>query len=399
MREYRAKIITDKATIERTIQALSLQNARDILSKEGTVIYIKKSRKFGLNLSFGKIDEKILAIYIRQLGVLLESGVSVLDAFCSVGQGCSHARLKQILNSISMDLHAGASLEKAVAEYKSELGSISIAMFALGQNSGRLAESLLLLSSMLEEIFINRLKFKKALRYPAIVLLSLIVAFNMLIAMVVPSFKSVFDSISTQLPLATRVLLGLESAINNYGFLLIFLAVFIFGLIWYFYKFNLKFKFKFDSFIIKIPLIKSLILHSSLAKFSLILSRLIAAGMTIDRALGIANTVIENSYIKAKIDQASKDIHNGNALNLSFARAALYENIAIEIIKAGEQSGSIDEMFGYVANYYKQKYDALIDSLSAYLEPVLLIIISFVVLLLGLGIFMPLWELSGGGLY
>ncbi|MBE6430203.1 MULTISPECIES: type II secretion system F family protein [Campylobacter] len=398
MKLYKANIIINKEITTRTIKALSLQNAKDILAKEGVVISIKEINQFGLNLSFGKINERDLSIYIRQLSVLLEAGVSVLDAFVSVGNGCDNARLRQIFSDISMDLHAGASLEQALSGYKKELGTITLAMFSLGQNSGKLSNSLSLLSFMLEEIDNNKTKFKKAIRYPAIVLLTLIIAFNILIAMVVPSFNSVFASVSKELPLATRIILGLESLINDYGFFVVFGAVLSTCLVLYFYKFSFKFRFKFDSFALKIPLLKGIILHSSLARFNLILSQLISAGMAMDRALDIANTVIENSYIKSKINQSSKDICNANALSTSFKKSGLYENIAIEIIKAAEQSGALDEMFGYVANYYKQKYDLVIDNLSAYLEPILLVIISAVVLLLGLGIFMPLWELSSGAI-
>ena len=108
----------------------------------------------------------------------------------------------------------------------------------------------------------------------------------------------------------------------------------------------------------------------------------------------ISNSVVDNSYIKLKINQAIKDIYNGNTLNSSFQKIAIYENIAIEIIKAGEKSGTIDQMFGHISNYYKERYNSLIDNLSAYLEPILLVIISVVVLVLALGIFMPLWDIS-----
>ena len=145
---------------------------------------------------------------------------------------------------------------------------------------------------------------------------------------------------------------------------------------------------------LKIPLLKRLILYSFLAKFNLILSQLITAGTPIDKALVISNSVVDNSYIKLKINQAIKDIYNGNTLNSSFQKIAIYENIAIEIIKAGENSGTIDQMFGYISNYYKERYNSLIDNLSAYLEPILLVIISVVVLVLALGIFMPLWDIS-----
>ena len=304
------------------------------------------------------------------------------------------------MSDISLDLHSGLSLEQALSGFKAELGAVSVAMFALGQNSGRLPEALFMLSDMLNEMAENRAKFKRAIRYPMIVLLSLVIAFNLLIVMVVPSFAGVFAALGGELPLATRMLLGFESFIVSYGFLILFGMALACLFVWYLHRFNSKFRLKFDKFLLKIPLLKELILHGSLAKFSLILSRLISAGMSIDKAINIANGVIENSFISVKISLVARDIHSGQTLSKAFDGANLYEKIAISIIKAGEQSGVIDEMFIYVAKFYKQKYDRLIDGLSGSLEPVLLIAIAMAVLLLGLGIFMPLWELSSGaGLY
>lgn len=394
MKKFIAKIIKDGTTQTHTINAINLENAKDILSKNGTIIEIKEIKDFRLNLSFKSIDERILAIYIKELSALLEAGVSVLDAFNSVAKGCDNPKLKQIFNDISADLNAGASLEKALNTHKDELGSVVLAMFALGQNSGKLASSLSTLSDMLENISINRAKFKKAIRYPALTFVALLIAFNILITMVMPSFKGIFDSFGGELYWASRAILALGSFVSDYGILIAFGSVLVIFLIWYFHKFNYKFQLKFDEIMLKIPLLKRLILYSFLAKFNLILSQLITAGTPIDKALVISNSVVDNSYIKLKINQAIKDIYNGNTLNSSFQKIAIYENIAIEIIKAGEKSGTIDQMFGYISNYYKEKYDSLIDNLSAYLEPILLVIISVVVLVLALGIFMPLWDIS-----
>lgn len=394
MKKFIAKIIKDGTTQTHTINAINLENAKDILSKNGTIIEIKEIKEYGLNLSFKSIDERILAIYIKELSALLEAGVSVLDAFNSVAKGCDNPKLKQIFNDISADLNAGASLEKALNTHKDKLGSVVLAMFALGQNSGKLASSLSTLSDMLENISINRAKFKKAIRYPALTFVALLIAFNILITMVMPSFKGVFDSFGGELYWASRAILALGSFVSDYGILIAFGYVLVIFLIWYFHKFNYKFQLKFDEIMLKIPLLKRLILYSFLAKFNLILSQLITAGTPIDKALVISNSVVDNSYIKLKINQAIKDIYNGNTLNSSFQKIAIYENIAIEIIKAGEKSGTIDQMFGYISNYYKEKYDSLIDNLSAYLEPILLVIISVVVLVLALGIFMPLWDIS-----
>lgn len=394
MKKFIAKIIKDGTTQTHTINAINLENAKDILSKNGTIIEIKEIKKIRLNLSFKSIDERILAIYIKELSALLEAGVSLLDAFNSVAKGCDNPKLKQIFNDISADLNAGASLEKALNTHKDELGSVVLAMFALGQNSGKLASSLSTLSHMLENISINRAKFKKAIRYPALTFVALLIAFNILITMVMPSFKGIFDSFGGELYWASRAILALGSFVSDYGILIAFGSVLVIFLIWYFHKFNYKFQLKFDEIMLKIPLLKRLILYSFLAKFNLILSQLITAGTPIDKALVISNSVVDNSYIKLKINQAIKDIYNGNTLNSSFQKIAIYENIAIEIIKAGEKSGTIDQMFGYISNYYKEKYDSLIDNLSAYLEPILLVIISVAVLVLALGIFMPLWDIS-----
>ena len=394
MKKFIAKIIKDGTTQTHTINAINLENAKDILSKNGIIIEIKEIKEYGLNLSFKAIDERILAIYIKELSALLEAGVSLLDAFNSVAKGCDNPKLKQIFNDISADLNAGASLEKALNTHKDKLGSVVLAMFALGQNSGKLASSLSTLSDMLENISINRAKFKKAIRYPALTFVALLIAFNILITMVMPSFKGIFDSFGGELYWASRAILALGSFVSDYGILIAFGSVFVIFLIWYFHKFNYKFQLKFDEIMLKIPLLKRLILYSFLAKFNLILSQLITAGTPIDKALVISNSVVDNSYIKLKINQAIKDIYNGNTLNSSFQKIAIYENIAIEIIKAGEKSGTIDQMFGYISNYYKEKYDSLIDNLSAYLEPILLVIISVVVLVLALGIFMPLWDIS-----
>ena len=396
MKKFIAKIIKDGTTQTHTINAINLENAKDILSKNGTIIEIKEIKEFRLNLSFKAIDERILVIYIKELSALLEAGVSLLDAFNSVAKGCDNPKLKQIFNDISADLNAGASLEKALNTHKDKLGSVVLAMFALGQNSGKLASSLSTLSDMLENISINRAKFKKAIRYPALTFVALLIAFNILITMVMPSFKGIFDSFGGELYWASRAILALGSFVSDYGILIAFGSVFVIFLIWYFHKFNYKFQLKFDEIMLKIPLLKRLILYSFLAKFNLILSQLITAGTPIDKALVISNSVVDNSYIKLKINQAIKDICNGNTLNSSFQKIAIYENIAIEIIKAGEKSGTIDQMFGHISNYYKERYNSLIDNLSAYLEPILLVIISVVVLVLALGIFMPLWDISNG---
>jgi type II secretory pathway component PulF len=190
--------------------------------------------------------------------------------------------------------------------------------------------------------------------------------------------------------------LWLENALNNYG---IYILLAMAGMLFFFmhqYKNNPAFKYKMDKLLVhpKFYLIKDIIFYSSMHKYTLIFGELIRAGIPVSEALSTAVGMVDNSYIKEKLQGVNADIARGISLSDAFKQTGLFENMLLQMIKAGESSGQLDAMLSKVTQYYDSKFQDLIDNLSTYIEPVLLFFIAGLVLLLALGIFMPMWDLG-----
>jgi general secretion pathway protein F len=288
----------------------------------------------------------------------------------------------------------GSTLTQTFKHYERELGKLSVTLVALGEQTGNLASAFTTLSNMLEEMNENMIKFKKAIAYPRNVMLAMMVAFVVMISYVVPKFKSIFDRLGADLPLPTQILLSLEHGLNNYGlYLLAGIIFFIFIFLWQMNS-NYKFKYTVHALLLKTYLIKDIILFSSLHRFSLVFAELIHAGIPIIDALQSATELIENEVLKTKLTSIAKNVEQGSALHTSLKETGLFENMLIQMINAGEQSGQLDTMMKKVEHYLKMRFDAIISNLSQSIEPILLFFIAGMVILLALGIFLPMWDMG-----
>lgn len=267
-------------------------------------------------------------------------------------------------------------------------------MVDLGESTGNMAESLEKLAEILEEIEENRQKFKKALRYPITVVVAIAIAFSILMIYVVPKFKDIFSKFKAELPLPTKILLAMESLVNNYGgYLLagIFLTI---VLIKYLLSNNDAFKKQFDQHILKVYLIGDIIFYSTLSRFCLVLTELIRAGIPIADALDTSLLTLENSHLKKRLAAVKISVQRGISLTEAFRDTDIFEGMLIQMIQAGEQSGTLDKMLDKVTQYYKNRFSLIIDNIASYIEPILLAFIAGMVLLMALGIFMPMWDLA-----
>ncbi len=347
-----------------------------------------------LKLKKNKIKRSDLIATIRQLAVMTNAGIPLHDALVEIANSTDNKRLKFILNDIAESINAGISFSKSLEKYSNELGFLTITMIKLGERTGDMAHALFTLANILEEIDENVRKFKKAIRYPLITLGAMAIAFVILISFVVPKFKSIFEKFNAELPLPTRILLFLEHAFNTYGpYLLLGLFTGIF-IITYLYKTNEEFKYAVDRFLLKVYLIKDVIFYSQLSRFFLIFSELIKAGIPVVDALENSVNMIDNSYIKEKLQLISHMVEKGSSIEEAFRETGLLENMIIQMIAAGEASGQLDQMLGNITEYYSMKFNYILDNMSSYIEPVMLAVIAALVLLLALGIFLPMWDMA-----
>ncbi len=350
---------------------------------------LKKSFKKSVN-----INDKIATI--RQIAVMTDAGIPINDTLQDVASNTHNMQLKDIYYDISSDINAGKSLSDSMMRYRDEFGHVSLAMTKLGERTGNISGSYHKLADILESIRNNVARFKKAIRYPLITLTAMAIAFVVLIMVVVPKFKEIFDKFKTDLPIPTQILLSIEYVFSNYGIVvLITLITSIYATV-YFYKNNKEFKYKIDKILIhkRFYLINRVIFLSTMHKYTLVFGELVRSGIPVSEALETAVGMVDNSVIREQLERVNANIGRGMNLTEAFEQTGLFENMLLQMIKAGEASGQLDAMLGKVTTYYDMQFQDIIDNLSTYIEPIMMFFIAGLVLLMALGIFMPMWDLG-----
>jgi len=346
------------------------------------------------NVKKKKIKQDALIASIRQLAVMTNAGISIYDSLSNIADATNDEALKTVFGKLAEDINSGKSLSNSMEQFRFELGNLTIAMVQLGEKTGNLDDALYSLADMLEEIRSNFIKFKKAMAYPRNVMVALAIAFVVLISYVVPNFKTMFEKLGADLPLPTQILLDLEYLFNNFGPYVLAGLFTAFVVAKYFINNYRHVRFRWHQMLLRTYLIKNLIMYSTLSRFTLVFSELVRAGIPIAEALDTAISMIDNLPLKQKFLSIRIAVEKGSALNKGMQDTELFENMIIQMVSAGEDSGTLDAMVNKVAAYYKMKFDAIIDGLSEAIEPIMLFIIAGMVILFALGIFLPMWDMG-----
>lgn len=331
---------------------------------------------------------------IRELAVLVKAGISLKDGLEDIGNNTRDPLIKEMFLKAAEAIDTGKTLSDVFSEYEHYIGGISLAIIRLGEQTGDLVQSLNYLADIYENMYQNRRRMIKALRYPVITLIAIAVAFVTLILLVVPKFKDIFEQLHAELPLPTRILLGLENILTNYGLLTAGIIMSIIFIIIFFYKTSKEFKYRVDQLLLKAPVIGPIIEYGSLHRFLLTLSSLLKSGIPLLDSLKIAGSIIENEIIKEKIKIIERGINQGRSLSELLKEVDLVNFVALRMVSAGEESGELDGMLGKAADYYEERFQDIIENMQAAIEPIMLTVIGGLVLLLALGIFLPMWNLA-----
>jgi len=345
-------------------------------------------------LDFSKIDLEEYISVIDQIYVMLDAGLGIDTVFDNVKEEISNKKLKSIFETISQDIKAGISLSSSFRKFEKDLGTLSVAMVSLGEETGDIARSMHDLSEILSEILENRKRLKKATRYPTFIIFAMIIAFVVVILFVIPPFKSLFAEIHTELPLPTRFLLWIEYAFETYGVYVIAGAISILGLTIYVYNNSEKARFKMDKFMLKIYIVGEVIRLAMIGRFLFVLQSLIEAGIPIMDSVNIALNIVDNKYLYSKFVLIKNSIQTGGSIKHGFEESGLFDKMIIQMISAGEESGSLIVMLKKASDYYLAKYKDIVDNISTLIEPILIAAIAGFVLTLALGIFLPMWNLT-----
>lgn len=342
----------------------------------------------------GKIPLEPLIASLRQIAVMLDAGLPINFCLKDVIEATDNKRIKEIFEVVLTEVESGVSISESFMQFSAEVGNITVAMIDLGEKTGTLDESINKLADILQEIHDNRMKLKKATRYPIIVIFAMIIAFSLVITMVIPQFQDMFAEYKTELPFPTLFLLWMEHAITTYGPYILLGALGVGGILSYYYKKSQKFKLLFDKYMLKTYIVGQVIYLSMIGRFVYVFDRLSTSGLPIIESIRTAIDVVENVYLKQRLSMIVDAIEEGRNLTDGFRDTEQFENMVLQMISAGESSGSINAMLDKINNIYRNKYSYLVDNVATMIEPLLISAIAGFVLLLALGIFLPMWSIA-----
>ncbi len=332
---------------------------------------------------------------LRQMAVMLDAGIPINETLKTVIKTCDNKVVQEIFQKIYRDIESGANLSDSFRRFEDKVGRLSVVMVELGEKIGMLSESINKLADFLQEIYDDRVKLKKATRYPLLVIIAMIISFSLVIVLVIPQFMDIFNDLHAKLPFPTRLLIWIENALKGYGLYMLFGSIIIFGILNKIYKKSDNFHRFIDRIMLKVYIVGSVIYLSMIGRFVYIFDRLTSSGLPVIEALKTSINVVDNRYLKERLQRISQNIEEGNSLTNGFKETGQFDSIVIQMIDAGENSGSLGKMLDKVSIYYKNRFQDLVDNVSTMIEPLLIAGIAGFVLLLGLGIFLPMWSLAG----
>ena len=369
---------------------LKVMKCTPILISKEEALFSDLLEKYFSGFQKVKLDE--LIVFVRQLSSILAAGVPLLESLDAVYEQVQSPRFKKIILDMRHNIEGGASFSDALSNYSKVFGPIFISMVKSGERAGIFGEVLERLANLLEKDFENMQKIKSAMRYPIIVLFALGIAFVVVITFVIPQFSKLYSSFKTELPLPTRILLGINYVIVNYW---LFIILGLIGFVVLIKKIldTDQGRLLWDKIVLSLPIFGQLINKLILARFSRMLAAMLKSGIPIVEALNISKDTIENRILSDVVIKVKEEVVQGGGLTDPIKNAKVFPPLVVQMVAIGEKSGSLEQMLSKVADYFDRDSDYTIRNLTPLIEPLLILMLAFLVVLLALGVFLPMWDM------
>ncbi|WP_413792676.1 MULTISPECIES: type II secretion system F family protein [unclassified Pseudomonas] len=381
-----------KMTGELTGQSPALVKAQ--LRKQG--INPQKVRKKSTSIfSKGKrIKPLDIALFTRQMATMLKAGVPLLQAFDIIGEGFDNANMRKLVDEVKQEVAAGNSFAASLRKCPQYFDDLYCNLVDAGEQAGALDTLLDRVATYKEKSEALKAKIKKAMTYPTAVILVAAVVTGILLVKVVPQFESVFSGLGAQLPAFTVMVIGLSEFMQQWWWMLLGgLAGAFFG-VKYALKRSQAFRDWRDKWLLKLPLIGTLMYKSAVARFARTLSTTFAAGVPLVEALDSVSGATGNVVFKRAVQRIRQDVSTGMQLNFSMRASGIFPNLAIQMTAIGEESGALDDMLDKVASFYEAEVDNLVDNLTSLMEPFIMVILGVVVGGLVVAMYLPIFQLG-----
>ena len=353
-----------------------------------------KVRKQGGSGRKGKPKPEDIAVFSRQLATMLQSGIPLVQAFEIIGAGHDKPAMQRLILDIKATVEGGSTLHEALAKHPLYFDDLFVNLVEAGEQAGALETLLDKIATYQEKTEALKKKIKKALFYPAAVMVVAVVVTVILLIFVIPQFESLFAGFGADLPAFTRFVIDLSKGLQTNG---IWIAAVVGGGVYFFmhtHKRSRALRESVDRMMLKMPILGAILVKAAIARYARTLATMFAAGVPLVEALtsvagATGNIVYENAVLKMRDEVAT-----GNRLQRTMEATGLFPNMVNQMIAVGEESGSLDQMAGKVADFYELEVDNAVDSMSSLLEPLIMAILGVLVGGLVIAMYLPIFKLG-----
>jgi MSHA biogenesis protein MshG len=339
-----------------------------------------------------KVQHDDLLLFSRQLHTLLKAGIPITRALSGLQESATEA-MGNVIRQVRESLESGIELSTSMARQVGVFNHFYVAMIRVGELTGRLDEVFMRLFHHLEFEKLMRDQVKSALRYPSFVIAVMAVAIGVINIFVIPAFQKVFDGFGAELPFVTRLLVGFSRfMVAGWPYLLAGAVGAALAFRWW--TNTEEGRYLWDRSKLRLPIAGKIARKATLARFARSFALALKSGVPVVQAMNVVATTVENAYVGRAIDKMREGVERGDSVLRTAAASGIFTPVVLQMISVGEESGQLDEMLSEVAEFYQQDVEYELKSLSAQIEPILIIFLGVLVLILALGVFLPVWDLG-----
>ncbi len=401
MNKYRYKavrmdgrICEDVILAENEQQALAEIRAAQLFPLELLDASRSSVKKSEINPGKLTISEPLRIQFTKSLYTLVKAGVPILGALKVIREQTEDKSLQIVVESCIKDISVGKSFSDSLSIFPGVFSQIYIQSVKIGEISGTLEETLRYLTHLEEKEYRLKRDLKKSLRYPAITFLAIIIAFFVFTLFVFPQFMPLFQATQMELPLPTRMLMGISIILKKYWWLLLLLMASVVTAVYRFVQ-SPNGRLNIERYLFQMPILGRLIKFSYLARYVQMLFTLFKSGISILPALEIVKNAIDSKVLAAETEKIIQSLSSGKSFTEQLQHSDVFDPFAIQMLKIGEESGALEAMLEYVGKYYEKEVNDMVENMNTIIEPVLTVLLGIMVIFLALSLFLPMWNLMG----
>ena len=388
----------------RTLKGDLVNDKIDLPSRDDVIAHLRKNRmvvvqvraaprEFKLSFKLGGgVKTRDIVVMTRQFATMINAGLPLVQALDILAQQTENKILADITRQVVYDVESGHTLADALRKHPRAFSDLYVNMVAAGEAGGILDTILVRLAQFLEKNDAIVRKVKGAMVYPAVILSVAVIAISVLLIFVIPTFQNMFASVNLELPLPTRIVIGLSNLLKNYWWaLLASIGVIVFGINRYYQ--TAPGRLQIDGMLLRLPVLGDVLRKSAVSRFTRTLGTLISSGVSILDGLEITARTAGNMVIHNAVMESRASIAGGETIAQPLAKSKVFPPMVISMIAVGEQTGGMDEMLSKIADFYDDEVDAAVGTLLSLMEPIMIVVLGVIVGGMVVAMYLPIFDM------